>query len=343
MLTASLLGLFLLAAPDGTTPPPAPPEPSTLSADLPVKTRILATSLALVPGPLVPGIGHRIEGDHVTANRLLLASGSATAGAIAGLVALSLTRGDHDLAPLYLPVLFGSAATLLASWACDVLGSARPGGWRPLFDEEESARVSVLYGINFQRASDVDHLGLFRAEYENRSVRVDGWASAAPGTSYHEAHLRAGFKLVSDGKRSNLSLLAEGISQGHAGSDTTALGGMLVVEGRLDAGLLSAPLTGIGLLQRLGFGGLFYSHPNAPSDLQAILVMEFGVALAPVDWLELQALYSQRPDNRLGQLHDHWGSATLQARVEVLPHLRLVLLSHLGGGADVMAGVEAAW
>ncbi|MBI5544598.1 MAG: hypothetical protein HY901_11960 [Deltaproteobacteria bacterium] len=340
MSIPALIGL--LAA---TAPLVAPAERELeLRVEPTPRQRLLATSAALIPGLLVPGLGHRLEGDSRTANRLLLVSGCAATSVAAGFALLAGTSGSHDLAPLYLALLFSGAATLGHSWLADVLGSARPQGLNQAFASEEALSAALLYGTSFEPGGRGSQLGLLRARFESPSILVDGWGSISVGSRYQELHLRAGKKLLSDGQRSHLALVLEGMRELAASSDTTGHGGALMVEGRLDGGRIAKSLSGLVFLQRLGGGVLVYTYPGeSAADLQTMLVFETGMALALTDWLELEGVYSQRPDLRLGFFTDHGGGLQWQMRVQALSHLRVVALGHVGAGADVLAGLEAAW
>ena len=340
----SLLLVALLAATPEPHPAPAPPA-ALAQGDAPRDRRLLATGLALVPGALVPGLGHRVAGDAQTANRLLLISGTGGVVAAAGAGMLKLTAGNHGLAPLYLSMLFAGAMTWLSSWVGDVAGSARPEGQGRPFASEDSLTAALLYGTSLAHAASVRHLGILRAEYENPRLLLDGWGSLAPGTRYQELHLRAGVKVYGDGKRSHVALVAEGLRELGADSDASGHGGLLMVEGRLDAGLLAKSLSGLVVLQRLGGGAIVYSYDGSPqTDLQSVLVLETGLAIALADWFEVSGVYSQRPDKRLGFVFDHGGHLECQVKAELHPKARLVVLTHLGAGMDVMLGAEvAAW
>lgn len=340
------------AAAASTAAAPAAPEavptaalPAVKAEERSTRLRLISTGLALVPGAAIPGLGHRFAGDSRTANRLLLASGVGGVTAAAGYTMLSLTTGNHDLAPLYLSMLFAGALTWASSWIADIAGCARPEGQGRPFASEDSLTAALLYGPSLAHSGNVKHLGLLRVDYENPKVLLDGWGSLAPGTRYQELHLRAGFKVYGDGKRSHVALVAEGLREVGADSDASGHGGALMVEGRLDAGVLSKSLSGLVLLQRLGGGAISYSYDGSShTDLQSMLVFESGLALAFTDWFEVSGLYSQRPDKRLGFFMDHGGHVEVQVRAEVHPRVRLVGLSHIGAGMDVMVGAEvSAW
>jgi len=333
------LALSLLVA--AADPQTAAPEPRDVEQK--EDRRLLSSVLAFVPGVIVPGLGHRVAGDWDAADKLTIISGSGIAAAVAGVMTLYQTAGDHDLTPLYMSLIFAGGSMWLSSWLADIAGSVRPTGQARSLASESTLAAAVLYGPSFAHAGKVEHLGLLRLDYEHPRVLADGWASYAPGTRYHELHLRAGLKLFSDARRSHLALVAEGLREAGADSDATGHGGALMLEGRLDAGVLAPSLAGLVVLERIGAGAIVYSYDGSPyTDLQAILVLEFGMALALTDSLELSLLYSQRPDKRLGFFMDHGGHFELQAKVQVHPSVRLVGLAHIGAGMDVLAGVEAA-
>ena len=318
--------------------------PAPLRTEISMERRLLATGLALVPGAAIPGLGHRIEGDRVAANRLLTISLVSVAAAIAGGVTLSATEGSGKLAPVYLPLLWLGASGLGASWLSDVVGSARPDGWPRAFAAEESLTAALLYGPSFGRLSDVHHLGILRAAWEGQRGLVDGWASLAPGTRYQEIHLRAGFKILSDKQKSHLALVVEGMRELGASSDASAHGAAAMIEVRLDAGLISHSMSGLTFLERVGGGFLLYSYErSAANDVQSMLVLETGVALCPIEGLELSVVYNMRPDNRLGFVTDHGGAFQLEARYQVIDHLRVVAQGHIGMGGDALVGVETSW
>jgi hypothetical protein len=322
--------------------------PPALSADAPlelkVSRRVLAAGLALVPGVVIPGLGHRIEGDHRTANKLTWISGSGLTAVLAGVAMLQTTTTSGKLSPIFLPLIFTGGSTLLSSWVADIVGAARPGGQPDPFCAEKSLSAALLYGAAFQTGSSVHQLGLVRAAYEGDQLLADGWLSLEPETRYRELHLRGGLKILGDKKRSHLALVAEFMNELGAESDATSLGGALMVEGRLDAGLIAPGLRGLMFLQRLGGGALQTSYPNTRAkDSQAMIIFETGIALALLDGLEASMLYTQRGDERVGFVTDHGGAFALEARYQILQHLRVVLLAHVGQNGDVLAGVETAW
>ena len=351
MLAPLLVALLSAAAPPDLAPESAP-SPGALPASgeevprlEPVREhRLLATALAIFPGPIVPGLGHRIEGDHRTANKLTLISGFGATAIAAGALMLQFSTTASKLTPIFMPLIFTGGGTLLSSWIADIVGSARPRGQPDPFAAEKNLSAALLYGASFQTGSRVHHLGLVRAEYEGDQLLVDGWFSMAPGTRYQELHLRGGLKILSDGKRTHLALTGEFMRELGAESDATSVGGALALEGRLDAGLIAPSLRGLMFLQRVGGGALITSYPNSrTNDTQSMLIFETGIALAFIDGLEASMVYSQRGDERLGFVTDHGGAFRLEARYQIVPHLRVVVQGHIGQGGDVLAGVETAW
>lgn len=333
-------------APAAETKSDVPRSSAALTAnDAAWVSRPWAIALSFVPGVVVPGLGHRLSGDARTADRLFAVSAAGAVGAGVGGGLLFLTTGNHDLSPLGMALLFAGASTFVSSWLGDVVGTLRPEGQAKAFPREDSLTAALLYGPSLAHSGSVKHLGILRAEYETPRFVLDGWGSLAPGTRYQELHLRGGVKLYGDSKRSHVALVAEGLRELGADSDSYGHGGALMVEGRFDAGLLDKSLSGLVLMQRLGGGAIVYSYDGtSATDLQAILVVDTGIALSLVDWFELSVVYTHRPDKRLGFIFDHGGHFELQVRVEVHPNVRLVALSHIGGGLDVMGGVEvAAW
>ncbi|HEY3447712.1 MAG TPA: hypothetical protein VGK67_15255 [Myxococcales bacterium] len=337
-------------------PSPAPvaaPAPASAAAlpnanatvtpsDAPRALRPLAIGLSFVP---VLALGHCLSGDSKTAKRLLLVSGAGVVAAGAGAAMLFKTTGNRDLAPVGMALLFAGVSTLLGTWLGDVVGTLRPEGQVTAFHREDSLTAALLYGPSLAHAGNVKHLGILRAEYENPKVLLDGWGSLAPGTRYQELHLRGGVKIYGDGKRSHVALVAEGLRELGGDSDSSGHGGALMFEGRLDAGVLDKSMSGLVLVQRLGGGVIAYSYDGtSATDLQPFLVLETGLSIALTDWFEVSAVYSQRPDKRLGMVFDHGGHGEVQVRIEVHPKVRLVALTHIGGGMDVMAGAEVvAW
>jgi hypothetical protein len=117
-----------------------------------------------------------------------------------------------------------------------------------------------------------------------------------------------------------------------------------MIEVRLDAGLISHSMSGLTFLERVGGGFLLYSYEHsAANDVQSMLVLETGVALCPIEGLELSVVYNMRPDNRLGFVTDHGGAFQLEARYQVIDHLRVVAQGHIGMGGDALVGVETSW
>ncbi|MGC4114194.1 MAG: hypothetical protein QM765_06140 [Myxococcales bacterium] len=324
---------------------PAPTLASARALDAPWTSRPVAIGLSFVPGVVIPGLGHRLTGDPRTANRLLLTSGLGVAATLAGGATLLFTGGNHDVAPYGMALLFAGVSTWMASWLGDVVGTLRPEGQVRPFQREDSLTAALLYGPSLAHSGSVKHLGILRADYESPKVLLDGWASLAPGTRYQEIHLRGGLKLYGDDKRSHLALVLEGLREIGADSDANGHGAALMLEGRIDAGVLDRSMTGLVFIQRIGGGAIAYSYDgSAATDLQPLLVLETGLSLALTDWFEVSAVYSQRPDKRLGMVFDHGGHAEAQVRVEVHPKVRLLALTHIGGGMDVMLGAEVvAW
>lgn len=321
----------------------APSEERVVSHGEPPPNAAANTPLAVLPGILIPGLGHSLNGEAETASRLRLVSGAGAASALLGGGILFLSGGSDKLAPAAFPLLFAGGGVFAVSWLADILGTARPLGWGERLGPDEGFTASIQYGLSRDPYTPVRHLVLSRVGWEARRWLLDGRATLGPGTGYLGLLASAGPKLWT-GPPGHLAFLLEG-GRGKSGtSGTTADQLAGVIELRVEGGAIGPSLRGLRLIERLGAGAIRYRFEGTlPAASQAMLLIETGLCLAATDDLELSLFHRKRPDLRLGEMSSQGGSFELAVKARLSPRLRLFGSSHLGTGADALLGLEAAW
>jgi hypothetical protein len=144
-----------------------PPE-----APRPLRVKPVAVVLAVVPGALVGGLGHRVAGDKRTADRLLSVEGAGLLAIAAGALPVAASGASRYTWPS-IPLLVGGVGVFLGGWFSDIYGTA--GGARRGAAPElrmPPARITASYAYVRDPQFDYASFTVLGADVWWRSLRA---------------------------------------------------------------------------------------------------------------------------------------------------------------------------
>ena len=231
--------------------------------------RALAATVAVVPGVVVPGLGHFVAGEPRTGRRLLLTGGIGLGTVVASAVGLALTgASSRTVAPLAIGTVFGFG-TLLSSVLADLYGVVVPGSARGR--PAEAPRLQAELGFRYVYDPTFSYRAFAATRLEARWGRLRlapaSWIALDDDNQRFELPL--GWRLTGDG-RSHLELGAGLVFHRYGSEAFSTTTGEIVLSGRLDLARLAEPLR--GAFAELGAGvalGLVRHHDltTEPTDL----------------------------------------------------------------------------
>lgn len=255
------------------------PEPTT-ARELSPPRRALAAIADVVPGLVVPGLGHFVAGDAKTGRRLLLTGSLGLGTALASGVGLALTgASSRTVAPFALGAVFGFG-TLLSSVLADLHGVAVPDGarGRPAAPPELQSELGFRYVHDPTFAYRAFAAARLEARWGRLRLAPVAWIALDDDNQRFELPL--GWRLTGDGA-SHLELAVGLVHHRYGSAAFSTATGEITLGGRLDLARLAAPLR--GSFAELGGGfalGLVRHHDltTEPTDL-LLATAAFGVYL----------------------------------------------------------------
>lgn len=288
---------------DDLLPDPAPD--LVIHADISTGRRVLATTLAIVPGLLVRGTGSYVAHDRPTAKRLLLMAGLGLGLAAAGGIPVGVSGANPYLLVPFVPMAIAGVGLFTQSWLADVVHAA--GGQlegharaRPPW----SLQVGTVWTHDAYRDRGLLH-GIARTSIDRWNFEVGGWLDA--DQVYRSGDFTVGYRMrgsphhdgrdLDDG--SYLELRAAGRLRDGRGDhvQVATVEGELV--GRLDFARIAAALTGTYGELTTGIGGERAAYTMA-HQWDSLLLGRFTWGAYLGRRGELQLFYDHRRDTIAG-------------------------------------------
>lgn len=277
--------------------------------------RAPAAAAALVPGVLLHGAGHYVEGDRRTAARLLAAEGIGAGSLVLGVGGLFATGAARGLAGVLIATSVGGAALFVLPFFADLYGVLAPRGGTgaalpvaPLVDArvglrqvyDPTLRYGTLYGAELDlrwRRLRVSPLVWRAVDGGNtRAGALAAWRFLGP---------RPGAPAI-DG--SALDVEAGAIDHRYASERFALTTAEASLRGRLDLQRLAPSLAGSFADGQLGLalGVTRYLDVDLQDDSDTMLLARFGFGLylgrGPARAGEVLAYYDHRRDGYAGGL-----------------------------------------
>lgn len=288
-LVALAVGLVI-----ASTPAARADEGSGGIPDLSPPRRALSITTALVPGVLVPGLGHFVAGEPRGGRKILLVGGIGFGSALVGAVGLAASGASpRTVTPLTFAVTLGAGAWLGAVLA-DLYGVSRPAeksttGRLVLADKSTTGRVWATppavrgeLGVRYVHDPTFDYrlFSVAALDLRRGRARLSPSAWVALDDDNQRFQLTGAWRLL--GKKHDRSFfeIVLGATYHRYGSDAfTTVMGELSLGGRLDLDHLSPSLRGsFGELSAgLAVGAVRY-HDVATEETELLLASSaFGI------------------------------------------------------------------
>ena len=266
-------------------------QPVSVPTPTPVRSRLLPTAAAVVPGVVVHGAGHFAAGESSTAKKLLLMEGVGLGLFLSGGVTIVLTGASrYFVAPAATATMLGFGL-FSSSFFADVYGNISPDGGAALSRLRPPATWETEIG--YRRIADPEFAYRdFLVERVSRRIgrlqlSPSGWFSLQGGTARYRAEGQ--YRLLGDVDRprdvSYLDVTLAFTHQRHHPEHFTKSLAELSFDARYDLARLGPTLRGafIELGAGYGLGRIDYNLTGltVPHDLEHLLLgrVGFGVTL----------------------------------------------------------------
>lgn len=291
---------------DNTTAAEADPQTSTdqgkeREADAPdaptPRRRLLPTTLAVVPGFVVHGLGHWVAGDRKTAFRLLryeiLGLGMVTAAGLA----LQMSGGTRYGNEVTIPLLVAGTGLFFNSFIADVYGSASRGtGYHYARPSDLSATIGYAY--IYDPLFAYQHFSVLTAHARLGDVLLTPALWTALDANNQRA--RAGLAYEFLGNAAGEYLRIHGAyTYHHFGDDGFSNHvGELSLQARIEMKRLGESLSGSYASASYGLGAerTSYAISSIEADTYALLLGHFGYGFYLPKSGQLEAYYEHRRD-----------------------------------------------
>lgn len=319
------------AQPAEPSPPPAEPSPKAPSkpgvpAQAPPAAQpgVLAGTLAVFPGLVVPGLGHRIAKDRRTGSKLLRIGGAGWLAAIAGVGIIGGTGASRRLTPGLIPLVVGGVGMGLMTWSADIYGSfggAGIGGAPRLYQPRLTFGAGYLYVHDpqfvYDHFTDLAAAAALGAWRGNAAIQLD------PGAENYRARLGAAYRVSGSrpgvlAKTGSFLDIRTAVNYHHFGRESFAMAtAELAAAGRYDLASLSPSLRGGFAELELGLLGVLtdYQVSDVGTDrsVEMLLRFAYGVYVGQGQTGgfhgEARIFYEHRRDDFAGGLATRPGSS----------------------------------
>jgi len=272
---------------------------SSLTSIDTTKTNIKAVALAVFPGVIWHGLGHRVAGEEETAHKLLKLEGISFLTGVTGLTALSFLGNANETAGILIPVSMIGFGTFAISWFADVMGTT--GLSRSL----ESGRP---YQQTYLRLSYIDqdnnqspYYRFFsgRLQYGTEKFFIQANAEFEESADYQEYILKGGYN-ISQKKYMDLYVIPE-TKYKYSTEGFSISQADLQVQMDLNLASISNTLENIYFVNTLGYGTEWYRFNNNGIDFSnGLMIISQGLRFHLKNIAELSTKYERRSDELIG-------------------------------------------